>query len=71
MPLNDEIKKDAAKREAMIEVAYDLISKVHSDVCNKKCGRGKVDEIVDNTMEILRRLIRLSKQLEGFEDGTE
>ena len=71
MPLNDGAKRDAAKREAMLEVAYDLVSKVHSDVCNKKCGREKTDEIVDNTMEILRRLIRLSKQLEGLDDGTE
>lgn len=71
MPLNDGAKRTAAKREAMIEVAYDLVSKIHSDVCNMQCDRGKTNQIVDNTMELLRRLMLLSKQLEGFDDGTE
>lgn len=47
----------------MIEVAYDLVSKVHSDICNNS-SRKETDDITEETMEILRRLIMLSKKLE-------
>ena len=52
-----------SKRQTMIEVAYDLVSKVHSDICNNS-SRKETDDITEETMEILRRLIMLSKKLE-------
>ena len=50
------------KQRLMLEVAYDLISKVHSELC-RTMPRG--DTITDDSLEILRRIILLDKKLKG------
>lgn len=46
------------KREAMLEVAYDILSKIHSDLCRSH-KTSQAEELFD----ILRRLILLSKKI--------
>ena len=55
-----------AKRRLMLEVAYDLIAKVHSDICNSTT---RADDTADYTLEILRRIMVLDKKLGGRSDG--
>lgn len=50
------------KQSLMLEVAYDLISKVHSEIC-RTAPRGS--NIMDDSLEILRRIIMLDKKLKG------
>jgi hypothetical protein len=51
-----------AKRRLILEVAYDLIAKVHSDICNSTT---RDDDTADYTLEILRQIIMLDKKLKG------
>lgn len=46
-----------------LEVAYDLIASVHSNVCNA-ATRGN-DGISGHTLEILRTLLLVQKKLKG------
>lgn len=48
------------KQRLMLEVAYDLISKVHSELC-VTVPRG--DDIVDDSLDILRKILLLDKKL--------
>lgn len=50
------------KKLMLLEISYDLISKVHSDICaDPKIGRES--KITDETMDILDSLIMLSKRI--------
>lgn len=49
-----------AKRRLILEVAYELISRVHSDICNSTT---RDDDTADYTLEILRQIIVLDKKL--------
>ena len=51
-----------AKRRAMLEVAYDLIEKVHTDVCN---STDHSDDTAQYTLDVLRRIILLDQRLNG------
>ena len=44
--------------DALLEVAYDILSKIHGDLCRKR----KV-ELVEELTDIMRRLILLSQKL--------
>jgi hypothetical protein len=44
----------------MLEVAYDLIAKVHSDICNSTT---RDYDTAEYTLEILRRIAVLDKKL--------
>lgn len=50
------------KREAMLEVAYDIVSKIHSDICSEG-ARPETDDVTDLTTDILRKMIFLSKKI--------
>ena len=45
-----------------VEIAYDLLSKVHSFLCNNT-SRNADEGIVDDTLEILRQILILRKKL--------
>lgn len=49
-----------AKQRLMLEVAYDLISKVHSEICRSDTRQ---INLAEDTMEILRRIIILDRKL--------
>lgn len=59
------------KNEAMIEVASDIVSKVHVDICNTGT-KPETDEVTDLTIDILRKLIQLSQKIrqEAENDAT-
>lgn len=48
------------KQRLMLEVAYDLISKVHTEIC--RSDKREVN-LADDTLEILRRIIKLDNKL--------
>lgn len=48
------------KDEARLEVAYDILSKIHTNLCNDR----KLEQAEELT-EILMRLILLSKKMRG------
>ena len=50
--------KTTSKNDARLEVAYDILSKVHSDLCNSR-KLEQAEELID----IMRRLILLSKKI--------
>ena len=50
------------KQRLMLEVAYDLISQVHSEIC-RTVPRG--DPMMDDSLEILRRILVLRQDLKG------
>ena len=51
-----------AKMQTTLEIAYDLIAKVHTDIC---LVYGKTDKHLEKaSLEILRRIISLDKDLE-------
>ena len=50
------------KQMLILEVAYDLISKVHSEIC-RTAPRG--DPIMDDSLELLRRILVLRQDLKG------
>ncbi len=54
------------KQRMRLEVAYELISKVHSDICyyGSRQDDPRLDE---NTMEILRQILLLDRELEKYE----
>lgn len=52
------------KQRVMLEVAYDLVSKVHSEIC-RTAPRG--DPIMDDSLEILRKILVLREDLKGGE----
>ena len=49
------------KQRVMLEVAYDLISRVHSDICNNS----NKHNLAEDTLDILRNIILLDKKLKG------
>ena len=55
-----------AKRRLILEVAYELISRVHSDICNSTT---RDDDTADYTLEILRQIIVLDKKLSSKKGG--
>lgn len=52
------------KQRLMLEVAYDLISRVHSEIC-RTAPRG--DTIMEDSLEILRKILLLDRKLKGGE----
>lgn len=50
------------KQRLMLEVAYDLISKVHTEIC-RTAPRG--DPIMDDSLDILRKILVLREDLKG------
>ena len=46
-----------ARREALFEVAYDILSKIHSDLCHDRKF-----ELAEELLDIMRRLILLSRK---------
>ena len=50
------------KQSLILEVAYDLISKVHSEIC--RTDKRDVN-LADDSIEILRRIIELDNKLKG------
>ena len=52
-----------AKRLAMLEVASDLVQKIHHDLC-----RSKTPELAEKTLEIQRQMYVLSQALGKEED---
>lgn len=55
-----------AKMQLTLEVAYDLISKVHSEICQRTIINDK-NHLAEDTLEILRKIIKLDKDLEEGE----
>ena len=50
------------KNEARIEVAYDIVSKIHTDICSTGT-RPETDKVTEMTMDILRKLILLLREI--------
>ena len=48
------------KLKYRLEVAYDLIAEIHSQLCNNTT---RDNDITDDTTEILRRILVLDKKL--------
>ena len=55
------------KREAMLEVAYDIVAQIHCDIC-REGTRPETDETIDLTMDIMRKMLLLSKRPEVRKD---
>jgi hypothetical protein len=53
------------KQRLILEVAYDLISRVHSEIC-RTAPRG--DTIMDDSLEILRKILLLDRKLKGGDE---
>ncbi len=47
-----------AKQQATLELAYDLVQKIHHDLC-----LDKKTELAEQTLEIQKRIIMLSREL--------
>lgn len=47
-----------AKQQATLELAYDLVQKIHHDLC-----LDKKTELAEQTLEIQKRIIMLSQEL--------
>lgn len=45
-----------------LEVAYELIADIHSQLCNTT---KRDNDIVDDTLEILRKILLLDRKLKG------
>lgn len=52
------------KKLITLEICYDLISKIHSDLCND-IHLGRKSNITDDTLEILRKIILLSRRIKS------
>ena len=65
-----EEEKIPVLHEVKLEVAYNLISEVNRDICNTpgftKWSRERKAEATDCALDVLCRIIYLSKQLEDF-----
>lgn len=61
-----EAKLKPLRLEAKLDLAYDLISGVHSTVCNSWFPRQRTKEVTENTMEILTKIIDLSHQVKDL-----
>lgn len=53
----------AEKREAMLEVACDLVEKVFQEECRKK-PRGEYAEVLEDLMVVMRKIIIVSQKLQ-------
>ena len=53
-----------AKSIHRLEVAYELIADIHSQLCRTT---SRDDDITDDTQEILRKILLLIKKLKGGE----
>ena len=53
-----------AKSIHRLEVAYELIADIHSQLCRTT---SRDDDITDDTQEILRKILLLNKKLKGGE----
>lgn len=51
------------KKMIILEICYDLIARIHSDLCND-AKLSRESDITDETMDILRKLIMLSRRIE-------
>lgn len=51
------------KKIITLEICYDLIERIHFDLCND-VTLGRKSDITDETIDILRKLIVLSKRIE-------
>lgn len=51
------------KQRLILEVAYDLISKVHSNMCTSELKRIRHSDLPEMSMEILRQILVLDKKL--------
>ena len=55
------------KMRLTLEIAYDLVAKVQSAICNSGMSREEGEDISKDTMRILRQIIYLGNKLEGVE----
>lgn len=53
---------DFEKQRARLEIAYDIMAKVHSDICSIS-NRSEKYNLTDDTMEILRSILGLRAKL--------
>ena len=54
-----------AKRQMLLEVAYDMVQKVHHDLC-----LDKKTELAEQTLDVQRRIILLSQALRKNNSST-
>lgn len=54
-----------AKSIHRLEVAYELIADIHSQLCRTT---SRDDDITDDTQEILRKILLLNKKLKGGDE---
>ena len=57
-----------AKQRLLLEVAYDLVAKVHSDICT---STKRDDDTADYTLEVLRQIMVLDKKISLRKGGAE
>ena len=48
------------KEKMLLEVAYDLIERVHSSICNRD---NRKENLAEESLEILRRILLLDSKL--------
>ena len=54
-----------AKRQMLLEVAYDMVQKVHHDLC-----LDKKTELAEQTLDVQKRIIMLSQALRKSKNST-
>lgn len=63
MNLKGEIKMNTARDKILLDVAYDLISEVHTNICNSTTIDSK-EELSKEAFDILRRVCLFSEKFE-------
>ena len=55
-----------AKQRLRLEVAYDLVGKVHTEICNSPKG-ARPSELPDMALDVLRSILLLDAKLKNIE----
>lgn len=63
MNLKGEIKMSTARDKILLDVAYDLISEVHTNICNSTTINNK-EEMSKEAFDIMKRLCLFSGKFE-------
>ncbi|MGN0706595.1 MAG: hypothetical protein ACI4JC_01165 [Faecalibacterium sp.] len=65
-----ESEKQLILQEAKLEIAYGILSEVHQGICNASWfgerGQALGEEITGETIQIMFKIIGLSKKMEEF-----
>ena len=56
------------KKIITLEIAYELVAKVHSSLC-REIGRNDPENIIDDTLEVLREMLVIMDKIKRLKEG--